>query len=61
MKLPTFEEAEAACDAGTATPLEQFIFHNELGLPKGADHYFRLQLLDALNFATRESTIYTEI
>lgn len=34
MKLPTWEECEAAVDAGEATALQRFIYKNE---PSGGD------------------------
>jgi hypothetical protein len=58
MQLPTFEESEVSVNAGLATPIETFIENNE---PVQNDRLWRRQLLDALNFAAREGTIYTEI
>jgi hypothetical protein len=53
--LPTYEESEAACDAGTATPLHQFIYDNE---PSDYDRVWRTQLAAALNHAVLAGVTY---
>lgn len=53
--LPTYDESEAECDAGTATPLHQFIYDNE---PSTYDRAWRNQLAAALNHAVRAGVTY---
>jgi hypothetical protein len=52
--IPTFEEAEAACDAGEATALLQFIYDHE---PAGVVHevQFRTGLARVVREARRRA------
>ena len=51
-KLPTYEEAEAAIDAGTETAIDWFIYDQE---PVINDRVWRRLLVDVLNLAAGET------
>lgn len=52
MPLPTFDEAAAKVDAGTADPLERFIFDNEPDGP-AEERYFREGLQALIDHITQ--------
>lgn len=54
MKLPTWEECQAAEIKGNANPLEAFIYHNEPAGTLSEVEHFRTQLKAVMEFAVQE-------
>ena len=49
IKIPTWDEADNKIQAGTATPLDTFVFNNEPA-GEGQEKQFRKELQEMINY-----------